>query len=155
MKRMMLLLAAAALAAGCGLLPWRSSDAAALLPVETLLLDYEDGQVRLSAADGRSGEGSSLAAAMEDLASRAPGELFVGQVARVAVRPTALRLLPGAAADSLLRLNTAVYTWETDTLDIDAGEPYWRAAEQRGTLTTLLQYCTEGKAPVRITEGDA
>ena len=67
MKRLLLLLAVSAAASLCGLLPWQSHDAAELLPVQTLLVDYAGGQVYLRADGGPEGVGGALAGALESL----------------------------------------------------------------------------------------
>ena len=155
MKRVLLLLAGLTLASLCGFLPWTRSDAAELLPVETLLVDINEGSVRLTAADGLEGNGVDLAEAMEDMRSQAPGELFFGQVSRVIASDRAVRLLADAAEDGLLRLNTAVYhcvTAATLAATLQDLEPYWQANEQRGSLTTLLEFCADGTRPIYINE---
>ena len=48
--------------------------------MSTLLIDVSEGQTVLYAVDELQGAGDDLAAAMEDMASRAPGNLFFGQV---------------------------------------------------------------------------
>ena len=154
MKRVLVLLAGCALAAMTGFLPWKASDAASLLPVSTLLIDVSEGQTVLYAVDELQGAGDDLAAAMEDMASRAPGNLFFGQVERVVVSQDAMRVLYPAAKEALLRLNTAVYCSRElgFTEEIAELEPYWSAAEQRGTLTTLLECCADGAIPVLLDE---
>ncbi len=154
MKRVLVLLTACMLASVTGFLPWKQSDAAALLPVETLLVDQSKGKVQLAAMDGLYGEGNNLQEAMEDMASNAPGVLFFGQVTRVIVGMQGREVLQEGARLSLLRLNTAVYC-ASGRVEKLAGslaelEPYLRAQEKRGQLTTLLQYCTDGKRPMLI-----
>lgn len=156
MKRVLLLLVCSAIISLSGLLPWQRHDAAQLLPVETLLVDYDRRQVNLYAAQGLTGSGASLAEAMDDMADRAPGELFYGQVARVITSPGASALMLQAGIQSRLRLNTAVYLLDGDIAaaaeQVEAMEPRWRAQERRGTMTTLLEFCADGIAPQQITE---
>lgn len=155
MKRVLFLLAGFALAALCGFLPWKSGDAADLIPVETLLVDYKDGEVQLFAANGLEGQGKDFGSAMEKMQSQAPGNLFFGQVARVVAGQQAVALLPGAAKDGFLRLNAAVYRcmYAGQMSDeIEDLEAYWRAGEQRGRLTSMLQYCADGTLPIYINE---
>lgn len=155
MKRVMLLLAASVLAATTGFLPWKSHDAAQLLPVETLLIDQKADTVRVSAGT-LTGEGSSLPEALEALAAQAPGELFFGQVSRVVVGDGASALLTEAAQQATLRLNTAVYRVRGSvaklTERVSELEPYWRAQERHGVLTTLLEFCADGTSPLCIGE---
>jgi len=152
MKRVLLLLTASVMAAALGLLPWKSHDAAQLLPVETLLVDRKADTVRVSAGV-LTGEGGSLSEAMDALAAQAPGEMFFGQVSRVIVGADASALLTEAAKQAELRLNTAVYrvrgSAEALAERVAELEPYWRAQEQRGVLTTLLQFCADGMLPLR------
>ena len=154
MKRVIWLLAACALSSLCGLLPWKYSDAADLIPVETLLVDYRDGRVCLAGEDGLFGTGADLTAAMEDMRSRAPGNLFFGQVSRVVAGGRAATLLTAAAREGLLRLNTAIYSVPDAAAAFAEAlpdlEPFWQAGETHGQLTTLLEFCADGKAPVAL-----
>lgn len=156
MKRMLLLLAASAAAALSGLLPWQSHDAAELLPVQTLLVDYAGGQVYLRAGGGLEGAGRTLPEAMDAMAEEAPGELFFGQVTRVIAGRGASVLLLRAGEQSQLRLNTAVYQIECAagalSERVESLEPYWQAQEGRGAVTTLLRFCADGEPPCRLTE---
>lgn len=156
MKRLLLLLAVSAAASLCGLLPWQSHDAAELLPVQTLLVDYAGGQVYLRADGGLEGVGDTLAGAMDAMADEAPGELFFGQVTRVVAGRGAAVVLLRAGEQSLLRLNTAVYQAECAAGalagTLESLEPYWQARESRGALTTLLSFCADGVPPQQLTE---
>ena len=109
MRRALALLLCSAAAALLGLLPWRSQDAAALIPVQTLLLDVEGHQVVLRAEGGLEGRGRTLEEAMTQMAEQAPGVLFFGQTARVICGQDAAGLLLRAGIESRLRLSTAVY----------------------------------------------
>lgn len=154
MKRVAVFLMVCVLASILKLLPWERADVANLLPIETLVVDYENGRVILKAAEGNCGEGESLKAAMDDMTANAPGELFYGQVARIIVGPNADWVLQAAAKQSLLRLNVAVYqAVETEQLveTLEELEPRLRAQERRGALTTLLDYCVGEAAPQEVT----
>jgi hypothetical protein len=64
------------------LLPFQSEDAGELLVVETLLIQEEAGEVHLYGLD-LEGTGRDVAAAAENMAENAPGQLFLRQTKRL------------------------------------------------------------------------
>jgi hypothetical protein len=64
------------------LLPFQSEDAGELLVVETLLIQEEAGEVHLYGLD-LEGTGVDVAAAAENMAENAPGQLFLRQTKRL------------------------------------------------------------------------
>ncbi len=130
MKRLTIFCILAALAGLFGLLPFTPSDAAELVVVQTLVVAEDAaGRVTLFAADGLTGEGADFEAAAEDLAARAPGELFLGAVEHLILTGTSADCLADAAHGDTLRPAVRVYTSEL---------PAQRLAEDSETLTSFL-----------------
>lgn len=101
-------------AAALGWLPFAPTDAAELVVVQTLALREADGQVTLTAPDGLCGSGADFAAAADDLAAHAPGELFFGAVEQLIVAGTPGAALADAARSNLLRPTVCVYAGEAE-----------------------------------------
>ena len=59
------------------LLPQRGTEVGKLLPVETLLIEKQAEQYRVSADTGSAGRGDSLEKAVDALRAEAPGILFL------------------------------------------------------------------------------
>lgn len=82
------------------LLPQRGAEVGKLLPVETLLIEKQAGQYRVSADTGSAGRGDSLEKAVDALRAEAPGILFLDTADYV--------LLTGEAEDSMEKLQDYV-----------------------------------------------
>ena len=78
------------------LLPRRGTEVGKLLPVETLLIEKQAGQYRVSADTGSAGRGDSLEKAVDALRAEAPGILFLDTADYV--------LLTGEAEDCMEKL---------------------------------------------------
>ena len=78
------------------LLPQRGTEVGKLLPVETLLIENQAGQYRVSADTGSAGRGDSLEKAVDALRAEAPGILFLDTADYV--------LLTGEAEDCMEKL---------------------------------------------------
>jgi len=102
MKRIILLVCAAAVLRMTGLMPFTGHDVADLVPVEALTVDWKSGQVVL---DGGScqGYGKDWEAALQDLAAGAEGTVFLGTVEQVVLTSGAVRLLPDVIRSDRLR----------------------------------------------------
>ena len=79
MKRLLLFLLAAALLSVSGLLPFERRDAAALEPLEALVVSVDGNQVIVDGGSCR-GLGVSFDEAMEDLGRSGKGDVFLGTV---------------------------------------------------------------------------
>ncbi len=77
MKKSLLLTAALAAAALLLRMPHPARDVAKLLPVQTIYIYIEEGQLRIETDTGNRASGTTLAAAAEVLKADAPGELFL------------------------------------------------------------------------------
>ena len=92
------------------LLPQRGTEVGKLLPVETLLIEKQAGQYRVSTDTGNTARGDSLEKAVDALRAEAPGILFLDTADYV--------LLAGAAEDCMEKLpdyvrpGTRVYKME-------------------------------------------
>ena len=94
------------------LLPQRGTEVGKLLPVETLLIEKQAGQYRVSTDTGNAGRGDSLEKAVAALRAEAPGILFLDTADYV--RPgTRVYKLEGTA--ELLKIGPFLKTHGPDT----------------------------------------
>ena len=82
------------------LLPRRGTEVGKLLPVETLLIEKQAGQYRVSTDTVNTGRGDSLEKAVDALRAEAPGILFLDTADYV--------LLTGEAEDCMEKLQDYV-----------------------------------------------
>jgi hypothetical protein len=120
MKRIILTAALVAAASLAGLWPFSGTDAAQVVPVETLCIRREGNIVRVLAEDGLTGSGDTLAAALGDLAEGAPGKVFFGTVQRVILTRDALPLVKDLLSQGGFRPSVWVYLTEGT---IQEGDP--------------------------------
>lgn len=102
MKQIVWVILLAAALSMAGLIPFESSDVASLVPVETLTVDLQEGQVILNGGDCR-GYGADWTAALEDLRRSAGGTVFLGTAEQVVLSQSAASLLPEIIRSSDLR----------------------------------------------------
>ena len=82
--------------------PRAACEVTALVPVETLIVDLEDGTVTVE-GEGVRGKGTDWASAMEDLRQSASGTVFLETADRVLITERAAAILPELCRDSTLR----------------------------------------------------
>ncbi len=107
MKRLAVLAVLAAVVRMSGLLPFPAMEIDELVPVETLTVSAEQGQVQLDAGECR-GQGKTWAEALEDLHRGAEGTVFLGTAGQVVLNRKAATLLPQIIQSSALRPGAAV-----------------------------------------------
>ena len=84
-------------------------DAAALVPVQALVIDAKDGTVFVAAATGGVGRGGNLDAALSDLQSGCAGALFTQTAEHVIVTSRAWYLTPQVCVSRQLRPAAKLY----------------------------------------------
>lgn len=147
MKRILTMLAAAIAASAAGLLPFRSTDVAKLLPVQTVLLLRQEDGVLLKGDDGLLGRGEDCAAALENLRQTAAGDVFLQTATCIVAQDAAL--LDAAAETGALRPAAAVYLTQDLTAEPTALGKCLRSHGADLTLGLLQAADARGEA-VRI-----
>jgi len=109
MKKLLLLAAAAALTAVCGLLPFEGREVGGLLPVRALVVGRENGELTVSGGDGLTGRGPTWQAAMDNLKATVAGDVFYGSTCDVIFRVNAADAVADAMRDNRLRPAVRVY----------------------------------------------
>ena len=84
-------------------------DAAALVPVQALVIDAKDGTVFVTADTGDNGRGGNLDAALSDLQSGCAGALFTQTAEHVIVTSRAWYLAPQVCVSRQLRPAAKLY----------------------------------------------
>ncbi len=102
MKRLMILVLAAAILGLSGLLPFERTDVASLVPVDVLTVDLQRGQAVLKGGEAE-GRGKTWEAALEDFRQGANGRVFFDTAGQVILSKDAVRLLPDVIRGEELR----------------------------------------------------
>ena len=117
MKRVFLI---AALAAAVFLTPFRSRDAAKLLPVQTLSLYGQDGLCVLKTDNGLYGTGKTPAEAVADLEQTAPGTVVLSTARQLVIADSGAGDLCPLLALEVLHPGTALYAADRPVDPADA-----------------------------------
>lgn len=138
MKRKWRLLGfAAALAAAKLIMPFQSSDVAQLVPVEALVVTWDQGQVRLEGGDC-CGVGASWSEAVQDLKQGAKGKAFLATVEQVVLCADARELLLQVAQEQSLRPAATVCV---GTIPAPDPKEVAKFSAKKDTAVTLQQVC--------------
>lgn len=141
MRRVICFAVLAALAGVTGLLPFSPTEAADLIVVQTLVVcEDADGRVRVYGPDGLSGAGAQISDAIDELAGRVPGQLFLGACEQLVFAGGSTDALADAAHGDTLRPAVRVYL---------SAEPACGLAEQEEALT---KYLNAHPGPVRLSD---
>ena len=110
MKRLWLFFAALAVCSIItGLDEGDAHDAAALVPVQALVIDAEDGEVLVTTDTGDDGRGGNLDEALSDLRHGCAGALFTQTAEHVIVTSRAWYLMPQVCVSGQLRPAAKLY----------------------------------------------
>ena len=152
MKKMFVLLAAGALFWALGLLPFRATDAAKLLPVKTVVvMKSGDEYVVDVGAVGR-----SLSEALERLREEISGEIFLPTAEQVVVTEPAEDALEAAAAEERFRPAAGLYRTPIAAPDPEALGAYLASHPSNYTVLDARAAIAAGAEPrpPRITAAD-
>ncbi len=109
MKKPVMFLLAALLCGLFGWLPFEAVDASELTVVQVLAVAADENGVTVYAPEGIAGAGADFDAAVEDLASHAPGRLFLGAAEHVILTDGAANAASGIARSGALRPAVRLY----------------------------------------------
>ena len=114
-------------------LPFREHDTAKLLPIQSLQAEVREGRVRLVSEAGE-GVGENFLQAVEDLRSRASGDVFFDTAEHLVLQDAAL--LPQILESGLLRPAAQVY-FVSELQQQEGLSDYLSAHPSKLTLATL------------------
>lgn len=137
-------LIAALLVAGKLLIPFQSRNIADLIPVETLLVTVEQGEVRLDGKDCH-GRGSTWADAVQDLGQSAAGTVFLGMVDRIVLCGQTHDILSQAISDRQLRPAAEVCVCADEITDVEQLSSFLAAHRTGLTLQRIRARALRGE----------
>lgn len=135
-KRLLLLLAAAAVLRVTGLLPFESSDVAQLVPVQALVVSMENGKVVMDGGECL-GIGEDWDSAWQDLRQSADGHVFLGTADHVVLCGDAVSLLPQLVGSEAVRPAASVCACPDSVPDADDAAAFLSAHDGGVTLQQI------------------
>lgn len=148
MKKVLLLAAVVAAVWTLTLASESQKDVGDLLPIQTLMVTRQNGQLEVRGDGDLLGCGETWAAAMENLEQTASGEAFFGCTEHVVFDRNAISYLPDAMADHRLRPAARLYL-SSGSVDPDEATAYLDAHPGGKTIQKLTADVLEGK-PVKL-----
>lgn len=148
MKQIIWLACLAAALQVSGMMPFQGTDVAELVPVETLLVDLEDGQVVLDGGSCR-GVGADWDTALEDLERGAEGTVFLGTAGQILLSEEALPLLPEVIRCRRLRPAAGICVCRGQMPAAEAATAYL-AAHNVGVTVQKVQAATIREAGIAL-----
>ncbi len=147
MKKLLLLLLAAALLCALGLLPFHAEDAAKLLPVRTVIVTRSGGAYTVDVGAGVRAVGRTLAEALERLREEVSGLVFLPTAEQVVLTEPAAEAAEAVAESEDFRPAAGVCVTPDPAPDAEALSVYLEAHPLRTTVLDLRAALAEGRAP--------
>lgn len=156
MKKLFLLLFAAAAFWALGLLPFRATDAAKLLPVKTVVVMKSGDEYTVDVGAGVRAVGRSLSEALERLKEELSGEVFLPTAEQIIVTEPAEDALEAAAAEERFRPAAGLYRTPIAAPDPEALGVYLASHPSNYTVLDARAAIAAGEEPrpPRITAAD-
>ena len=157
MKKLCKLLLLAAVLLALGLLPFRASDVAELIPVRTVVITRAGDAYQVDVGQGLKALGKTLAEALDRMRREAPGEIFFRTAEQVVVTRDAADVVPQAAQSPDLRPAAGLYLTPDAAPDAEAIAAFLSAHPADTTLARVRGELRNGRTPriptLRRTEG--
>lgn len=128
------------------LLPFQSTDVAQLVPVETLVVSLKDTQLVLDGGTCR-GSGNTWEEAWQDLQNSAEGHVFLGTAEQIVFAGAAIKTLPDAVSNRMLRPAANVCVSVGKIPDPKETSAYLSAHNGGITLQTVRAWLKQGQQP--------
>ena len=146
MKRLWVFFAALAVCTiFAGLDEGDTHDAAALVPVQALVIDAKDGTVFVTADTGDVGRGGNLDAALSDLQSGCAGALFTQTAEHVVLTQKAWFLMPQVCVSAQLRPAAKLYRAVGQSISAERALSFLQAHPGELTLSRARAALLENK----------
>ena len=120
-------------------------DAAALVPVQALVIDAKDGTVFVTADTGDVGRGGNLDAALSDLQSGCAGALFTQTAEHVVLTQKAWFLMPQVCVSAQLRPAAKLYRAVGQSISAERALSFLQAHPGELTLSRARAALLENK----------
>ena len=156
MKKMFVILFAAAAFWALGLLPFRATDAAKLLPVKTVVVMKSGDEYVVDVGAGVRAIGRTLSEALERLKEEVTGEIFLPTAEQVIVRGADAETVEAAAEEEAFRPAAGFYQTPIADPDPEALGDYLASHQSNYTILDARAALAAGEepAPPRITAAD-
>lgn len=148
MKKLLCIFGAAAAAVWLGLLPFQATDAARLLPTQTVLLRKDGARYTVDVGAGVRGMGSTLTAALSALQEQTAGTVFFDTCEQLLLAGDTDALLPEIAGAEAFRPAADVYTVSAEP-EIDKVSDYLNSHHGGVTVSDLRAAMAE-EQPLRV-----
>lgn len=148
MKRLAGILLACASAVCFAALPQTGTDAARLLPAQTLVITQERGSITVESDTGAEGSGRTLDAALAQMARSAGGTLFLDTAEYIVLTRQAWALLPEVLQQPQLRPAAKPVLYTGASLPAAQADTFLQAHPTETTLCQLLAGRLRGEQPL-------
>lgn len=146
-KKLMVVLLAAAVLAGLGLLPFRAVDAARLLPVKTVIVTRSGACYTVDVGAGVKAAGRSLREALDRLREAVTGEAFLPTAEQVVITEPAAGAVEAVTEEPAFRPAAGIYlTPERDPDAVKIGE-YLASHPSNVTILSVRAELAAGRRP--------
>ncbi len=148
MKKLLCVFAAVAVAGYLGLLPFKATDVADLIPAQTAFIMKDGTQYTVDVGAGVRAVGSTLKQALELLQEQTAGTVYFGTCDQLVLMGDTQTLLPQVAQEEAFRPAAEVYT-ASSVSDTDAVTAYLGTHSGELTLCEVKAAIAEG-TPVTL-----
>lgn len=146
-KKLFLLLLAAALLCALGLLPFHAQDAAKLLPVRTVIVTRSGDAYTVDVGAGVRAVGRTLAEALERLREEVSGLVFLPTAEQVVLTEPAAEAAEAIASSDAFRPAAGVCVTPDPAPDVEALSAYLEAHPLHTTVLELRAALAAGQTP--------
>lgn len=140
MRKVVRFLLLAAVLAALGLLPFRATDAAKLIPVRAVIVTRDGGSYTVDVGQAVRGVGRTLSEALEDLRAGVSGEIFFPTAEEIVVTDTGddfAGTVTAVTEESAFQPAAGLYRTEEHGLDASAVAAYLAAHPSEVTLVRV------------------
>lgn len=147
MKKLFMLLLAAAVLCALGLLPFRAEDAAKLLPVKTVIVTRSGDAYTVDVGAGVRAVGRTLSEALERLREEVSGLVFLPTAEQVVLTEPAEEAAEAVAESDAFRPAAGICTTPLPCPDAELLEAYLAAHPLKTSVLDLRAAMAEGREP--------
>ena len=147
MKKLFFILMAGAAFWALGMLPFRASDAAKLLPVKTVIVTRSGGEYVVDVGAGVRAVGRSLSEALERLKEEITGEIFLPTAEQVIITEPAEDSVDAVAEETAFRPAAGIYRTPVSAPDAERLSAYLDSHASNYTILDARAALAEGCRP--------
>ena len=157
MKKLFVVLLAAAVLGAMGLLPFRAVDAAKLLPVKTVIVTKSGEEYTVDVGEGVKAVGGTLRQALDRLKEELSGTVFFPTAEQVVITEPADGAVEAVAEETEFRPAAGIYRTPEGFPDVEALGAYLDAHPSDVTILDVRAALAQGRTPaipvVRAADG--